>query len=1829
MSRRFLIFTLLITLLGASPLWAGNPLFARQGTAVVHTSPLTWNMAYYSTGETPTGLSQSAAATLMQEAFEVWSAPTLGGLSLSQGSDQTITPDNFANLISDHFDGTIPIIWDDDGALLQAHLGEATLLKLVAEGVPHFNEVEDVLEEGFILVNGAKSADLDRNSLKLHLVRAAGRLLGLGWSQVQGDFDSNHLADLAVHRPVMFPTVSVYQEFTALHEDDLATIIHLYGSSAAKSSYATISGQVLDSADSPVNGVNLVAIDLDNPETHRFSVVSNHLNQGLGLYELVVPAGSYKIKVEPVNGNFVGTKAVGRHAKHLNDLSFVDAPQIEYYNSSESASESNLEAFTEISVNAGGSESGIDLIVNFQDRPPQYLEWTHVWNMVQLPITASQSSSSYFSGKTYLKRVWYWDSSLNDSSGGWKTFPLTDGFEFLDTVQPNQGYWFHLTQKGGLRGFRAITAESYALASGYNLVSVRSGQTPIPVEVFLGTQHFTDQNGDPLSSSPVNRAWYYDQEEGWLVWSPSQTISEINTSLGVNLHGLEAVQPGTSIWIQSTAAVNFQYEDSLSNLDLTVGETNFGTEGSPELVEQDFPLVLGDAQARVVSQSLKHLPNSVRVQVQAVASSGELPSVSGLESKGTVVSGLLVNTYRQDSGSPLADEATLAGFDGNIRPFSTQLLSGQEFSTLASEITNNTNLLKWYYYDSSTQTWLPENGLDARLISNLDKLLSADVDQIAFRDAHYDDLAESCGLRFFAGMQGEYGLCAGLNSQGEHETANQLYTALAFVKQSGAEPDLATASCGSSSTVSFSDANFEACLRQHAPLRPEDGLSADASIPQNRLCRVRYLNCVGQSITTVEHLRYLENLDALNLSNNAISSIEIKGMPHLSYLDLSLNQLNSLDLKHLDHLRFLNLEGNLLNNLQLPKYLPGLAYVNVTGNSVAELPLEYWHQLQVLKAGYSDLSSLDLSHLSQLQELYLEGLSLTSLDVSGLTNLELLSLQENSLSALNISGLSKLVSLNVSGNSLLSCDGGIVTSGTANPTNTALPLHCRNDNTAPTAKAGSDQQVASGAVTLDGSGSSDVEGAIAAYEWSLISQPGSGFTLETTNTASISFTPSDKGTYQFRLKVTDSEGLVGYDQVELEWGEHELNNSQLLSCALLNRSETYITPTLAASITSLDCSNQDLTSLDGIEQFTNLETLDATSNNLTSLSLSSHPSLKSLNLQFNQITTASISDMPELEEINLKSQQEEGDQLSDEQENLLTSITFSNLPNLKIVNLGDNSLTSLDVSMLANLEELDVSLNEEMTALDLSNNPKLTVIDIEVNKFTELDLSNNPLLTQINANFNDISNLTLPPTTAPLKKLELGDSELTSIDLSGFTGLTGVSLNSNNLTTLDVSALTQLETLFLQSNQLTSISMNGLDNLTTFLASGNDSLSCADLYLTSGLEAITLPTACNSTNRIPKAVAGDDLEGSGTVSLDGSGSIDYENSIDTYQWQVISQPNGSSPEFTNSSSATTSFSSDTVGQYVLRLTVTDTAGASATDELTLHYNYRLLSDANLHACAQSISGLSVITESVAAGMDSLLCSGVTIASTQGLEHFTGLTTLVLNETNLFTIDLSALTNLSTLDLNNNLLDSIDLSAQTSLTELNLSDNDLTSLDLANNSNLTQLTLSNNELRVLDIGNLTQLTFLSLDDNHLQNLDLSNNTLLETLNLEGNEFLYLDLSSLSALKFLVLNSNNLVALDVSNNVLLQSLELNNNSLATLDLSGLANLLQLEADNNQIYLMDIPDSSNLSSLSAQNNQLWSFSLGVNSLTSLSLSDNDSLNCAPLSVSATVRGEAGCSN
>lgn len=168
------------------------------------------------------------------------------------------------------------------------------------------------------------------------------------------------------------------------------------------------------------------------------------------------------------------------------------------------------------------------------------------------------------------------------------------------------------------------------------------------------------------------------------------------------------------------------------------------------------------------------------------------------------------------------------------------------------------------------------------------------------------------------------------------------------------------------------------------------------------------------------------------------------------------------------------------------------------------------------------------------------------------------------------------------------------------------------------------------------------------------------------------------------------------------------------------------------SVTHLDLSGLNLTSLSGLELFPNLQSLDCSNNQLTALDLSGNPALEHVNCAFNRLTTLDLSQNHKLISLNCEM-------------NLLTSLNLSGCSKLTALFARNNLLPSLDLSNCGSLEYVEL-VDNRLTSIDLSSLSNLHFIHLTDNRLTTLDLSHNLKLQNggFMAEYNQLTSVTLP-----------------------------------------------------------------------------------------------------------------------------------------------------------------------------------------------------------------------------------------------------------------------------------------------------------------------------------------------------------------------------------------------------------------------------------------------------------------------------------------------------
>lgn len=138
---------------------------------------------------------------------------------------------------------------------------------------------------------------------------------------------------------------------------------------------------------------------------------------------------------------------------------------------------------------------------------------------------------------------------------------------------------------------------------------------------------------------------------------------------------------------------------------------------------------------------------------------------------------------------------------------------------------------------------------------------------------------------------------------------------------------------------------------------------------------VHTLKCHGMGIASIEGLEKLTQLKSLSLFGNKLENVDLRAFSQLEYINIANNKLHSIYIKGLSHLKTLYLFKNKLSTLDFTG-LSKLKKIRITNNQ---------------------LSSLDLSPLISLEKAYFFDNKLENVVVAGLPKLKFIELRQNTM----------------------------------------------------------------------------------------------------------------------------------------------------------------------------------------------------------------------------------------------------------------------------------------------------------------------------------------------------------------------------------------------------------------------------------------------------------------------------------------------------------------------------------------------------------------------------------------------------------------------------------------------------------------------------------------------------------------------------------------------------------------------------------------------------------------------------------------------------------------
>jgi len=971
------------------------------------------------------------------------------------------------------------------------------------------------------------------------------------------------------------------------------------------------------------------------------------------------------------------------------------------------------------------------------------------------------------------------------------------------------------------------------------------------------------------------------------------------------------------------------------------------------------------------------------------------------------------------------------------------------------------------------------------------------------------------------------------------------------------------------------------------------------------------LDCSDNQLT---NLNVSQNtaLQTLDCSDNQLTSLNVSQNTALQTLYCYNNQLTNLDVSHNTNLQTLNCYDNQLASLNVQN--TALQTLECSGNQLTSLNVSQNTALQTLNCSNNQLTNLNLSHNTGLISLYCSYNQLTSLNTTQNVNLQKLECYNNQLTDLDVSQNTGLVRLNCSNNRLtgLNLQNGnntnlIYFNATVNPDLTCVFVDDTNYM------------------------NTHWHGTIDATAFYVETQAECDTLTHTT------YVPDDN--FENYLETHDANGNTVAVGDTGSMGNGIANDDVVLTHRISN-------------VIHLNISQNNISDLTGIADFTDLQQLNCASNQLTSLDVSHNLALQTLNCSNNQLTNLNTSQNTALHTLNCF-------------DNQLTSLNVSQNTALQTLDCYENQLTSLNVSQNTVLESLACGFNQ-ITELDVSQNTSLTSLSCHYNQLTGLNLQNgnNTNFTYFAANNNpDLScifvddanymnthwanaidimetyvenqtqcNAAMQTTYVPDDNFEnylethganggivpLGNinsmgngiandnyvltsriNDITNLDISSqnisdltgitaFTALQEFVCSDNQLTGINVSQNTALERLYCSDNQLTNINLSQNTNLEALYCSNNQ-ITSLDVSQNTGLTELE----CFS-NQLTSL----DLRNGNHTNLtdfDANGNpnltcifVDDANYMNT-NWGGAIDATATYVETQAECDALTQTTYIPDGYFEIYLETHDVNG-------------NIVPLGNPNSLGNGTYDNYVPTSKIS-NVTNLDIHFQNISDLTGIEDFTALQVLYCYSNTIATLDLSQNTALQELNCSLSLLTSLDLSHNPALQTLLCYNTHLTSLNVTQNASLQELNCRENQLTSLDVTHNPALQKLYCNNNQLSSLDVTQNPALQDLQCYSNQLTNLDITQNPVLQILYCDYNQITDINTTQNPSLLWFNCHANQLTSLDVSQNPDLQELICNGNQLTNLDMRNGHNT-------NLITFYALG-NNLTCVFVDDKNYMN------------------
>ena len=913
-----------------------------------------------------------------------------------------------------------------------------------------------------------------------------------------------------------------------------------------------------------------------------------------------------------------------------------------------------------------------------------------------------------------------------------------------------------------------------------------------------------------------------------------------------------------------------------------------------------------------------------------------------------------------------------------------------------------------------------------------------------------------------------------------------------------------------------------------------------------------WLNCNYNENIEVLNVSNNTNLQYLMCSQNQISSLDVSNNPLLVQFDCSSNSLSELNVDSNPLLEVFNCSNNNITSINVSNN-PLLISFECSSNNIENLDLSNNNNLDLLRCSNNELSSLDLSNNHELTSIEFSNNSVASIDLSNNSKITALQCFSNSLSSIYINNLSELYYLDINSNELneldlsnnpklgyLNCSYNNINSLNISNNSKIEELRCMNNNIQ----------------SLNVDNLSNLK--LLRCEYNNIDE------LDISNCEYlVNLLNSEQNIQNSVISYENYENYYGVLSVDITTDlnpphpnisiivsideEHfpDDNFREYIKSFDINNDNQFSNLEIG-SASNLCINNENIYSLEGIEYFSNLQTLDCSGCNLSSLDVSNNIKLYSLICSSNNLTELNLSNNIELNYLNCTY-------------NSLSSINLPQSDKITNIQCSNNNLSSIDVSYYTNIYYLEC-YNNNISELDISNCPALLSATsgmvnyqdgilyftdenytgyLYVDSSTKLipDISSGNIVVSIDEehfpddtfrlyvssfDFNNDDNFTESEISA-INSIYVSNQNITSLTgIEYFENLEYLSCDNNNISTLDLSNNKKLIHVICSYNEITYLGLNNLISLEYLYC--NDNL-ITSINLDSCVELKYLDCSCNQLNTIDLSNNAELTElycwGNQISSLDlllntNLSHLDCcwnnlsELDVSANSKLVYLRCNNNNLTYLNVDNLLQLMNLDCSENEISELDIRNCRYLIIASNSSINFNNdKVFCDDNetdSHLCFDSntILNPSISLGNIVVKIDEDHFPDEYFRTYVFSLDYNGdgyLSDVEINATTDITLwgyyylcsleGIEYFNKLTTLNITNSQISSLDLSHNIELEYLNCSWNQLTSLNVSSNSELRSIDCSNNDITSLEIGDSDVLYALYCDGNYMRVLNISN------------------------------------------------------------------------------------------------------------------------------------------